>query len=69
MSLMRKEKQMNLFSDLFKGMILLSTLAILQHGCTVGQIAKKASSAHTEGLSSYGSYSRILTGKQQSWLD
>ena len=58
---------MSLISELFRGMIILSTLAVFQHGCSVKKMAEKAADAHQKGLTSYGAYSRMLTGHQGSW--
>lgn len=59
---------MNLVNDLFKGMVVLSILALGQHGCTVKEISSKAVDAHIKGLSSYKKYSERLTGETSSWL-
>ncbi len=59
---------MNLIGDLFKGMVVLSLLAVIQHGCTVKDMASKAADAHKKGLTEYGAYSRVLTGHQGSWV-
>ena len=59
---------MNLISDLFKGMVVLSILALGQHGCTVKEISSKAVDVHKKGLSSYKKYSEKLTGEKSSWL-
>ena len=58
---------MDLIGGLFKGMVLLSLMAVAQHGCSAKQMAGKAADAHEKGLSSYGEYSRKLTGSQRSW--
>ena len=58
---------MNLIGELLRGMIILSILAVAQHSCTVKDMAQKAAKAHQKGLSSYGAYSRTLTGEQGSW--
>ena len=54
---------MNLISDLFKGMLMLSFIALAQHGCSVKKMAERAAKAHQKGLTSYGAYSRSLTGQ------
>ncbi len=53
---------MSLLNDLFKGAIVLSILALAQHGFTVKDMANKAAKVHKKGLTKYGSYSRVLTG-------
>ena len=58
---------MGLISDLFKGMVVLSIFALVQNGCSVKKMAERAADAHKKGLSSYGAYSRSLTGVQKSW--
>lgn len=60
---------MDLIGGLFRGMVLLSFMAVAQHGCSVKEMANKAADAHKTGLSSYGKYSRKLTGKRSSWAD
>lgn len=57
---------MSILSDLFKGAIILSFIAIVDHGFTVKGMAKSAAKAHKKGLTSYGAYSRILTGHEGS---
>ncbi|MCB0368133.1 MAG: hypothetical protein KDD45_01525 [Bdellovibrionales bacterium] len=59
---------MSFIGDLFKGMIFLSMLAVLQNGCTVKNMANKAVEAHKIGLTNYGTYSRMLTGHGGSWV-
>jgi hypothetical protein len=56
---------MNILNDIFKGAILFSIIAITQHSCTVKKMATKAAIAHKKGLTSYGAYSRMLTGTQK----
>ena len=58
---------MSLVGDLFRGMVIMSIMAIAQHGCTVSDMAGRAVEAHQKGLTSYGEYSRKLTGSQRSW--
>ncbi len=58
---------MDLVSGMFKGMVILSLVALLQEGCSVKEMAGRAADAHKKGLSSYGEYSRRLTGSQRSW--
>jgi hypothetical protein len=53
---------MSLLNDLFKGAIVLSILALAQHGFTVKDMAKEAAKVHEKGLTEYGQYSRVLTG-------
>ncbi len=60
---------MDLIGSLFKGMVMLSLVALLQEGCSVKEMAGRAADAHKKGLSSYGEYSRQLTGSQRSWTD
>ena len=57
---------MDFVGDLFRGMVLLSFMTEAQHGCTVKEMAGKAADAHEAGLSSYGEYSRKLTGSGRS---
>ena len=56
---------MGILNDLFKGAIAFSILALLQHGFTVKDMAKKAAKAHQKGLTKYGQYSRALTGHKK----
>ena len=58
---------MDLISGIFRGMVMLSLVALLQEGCSVKEMAGRASETHKKGLSSYGEYSRKLTGSQRSW--
>ncbi|MCB0414829.1 MAG: hypothetical protein KDD50_10875 [Bdellovibrionales bacterium] len=58
---------MSLITDMFKGMIILSIFAVIQNGCSVRKMAERAAHAHKKGLTSYGAYSRALTGVQESW--
>jgi|SaaInlStandDraft_5_1057022.scaffolds.fasta_scaffold02464_3 hypothetical protein len=58
---------MSIFGDLFRGFIILSIIALVQNGCSVRKMAERAASAHKKGLTSYGAYSRALTGYQGSW--
>lgn len=60
---------MGIFSDLFKGAILLSFIALGQHAFSVKKMASHAVDAHKRGLTSYGTYSRQLTGYKKSWAD
>jgi len=55
---------MDLIESLFRGMVVLSLVALLQEGCSVKEMAGRASDAHKKGLSSYGEYSRKLTGNE-----
>lgn len=57
---------MGIVSDLFKGMIILSILALVGHGFTIKDMASKAVDSHKKGLTKYGEYSRMLTGYQKS---
>lgn len=59
---------MGIINNLFKGMIILSILALADHGFTVKDMASKAANSHKKGLTKYGEYSRMLTGynKKQS---
>lgn len=52
---------MDIIGDLFKGMIILSLLALVDHGITVKDMASKAADSHKKGLTKYGEYSRMLT--------
>ena len=58
---------MDLIENLFRGLVTLSILAVLQHSCSVKDMAGKAADAHKKGLTSYGAYSKALTGNQESW--
>ena len=58
---------MNLIGELFRGMIILSFLAVAGKRCTVKKMAGKAADAHIRSLSSYGAYSRLLSGSNESW--
>tara|TARA_B100001971_G_scaffold215154_1_gene258451 strand:+ start:10042 stop:10215 length:174 start_codon:yes stop_codon:yes gene_type:complete len=53
---------MSLLNDLFKGAIVLSILALAEHGFTVKDMAKEAAKVHDKGLTKYARYSRALTG-------
>ena len=59
---------MDLINDVFRGMVMLSLVAVLQEGCSVKEMAGRAADAHKKGLSSYGDYSRKLTGSHKSWV-
>ena len=59
---------MNLISDLFKGLVALSLFSLIQHGCSVKNMAEHAMKAHRRGLSSYGQFSRSLSGVESKWL-
>ena len=58
---------MDIFSDLFKGINILSILALADLGLTVKEMASKAADSHKKGLTKYGEYSRMLTGYQKSY--
>ena len=58
---------MGIINSIFQGFITISLLALIQHGCSVKDMAGKAADAHKKGLSSYGGYFRILTGQKRSW--
>ena len=58
---------MSLINDIFKGFLILSIMALAQEGCSVKEMASKAAVSHEKGLSSYGGYSRKLTGSSKSW--
>ncbi len=58
---------MGLIGDIFKGMILLSFLALFQEGFSIKKMAIKAVEAHQKGLTSYGKFSRELTGHKGSF--
>ena len=58
---------MGIIGDIFKGMVMLSMIAVLQNGCSVKNMASGAASANKKGLSSYGGYSRALIGSDKSW--
>ncbi len=58
---------MDFVGDLFRGMVVLSLMAVAQHGCTAKEMASKATDARKKDLSSYGGYSRKLTGNGRSW--
>ncbi|MBT4761541.1 MAG: hypothetical protein HOO06_07590 [Bdellovibrionaceae bacterium] len=57
---------MNLINELFRGMTILSFFAVIQHGCSVKDMANKAANAHKNSVS-YGAYSRLLSGSDESW--
>lgn len=57
---------MGLINDLFKGMIILSILALADHGFIVKGMASKAADSRKKGLTKYGEYSRMLTGYKKS---
>lgn len=56
-----------LISDLFKGIVILSVLALVDHGFTLKDMASKAPDSHKKGLTKYGEYSRVLTGNKNSF--
>lgn len=56
---------MNIIGDVFNGMVILSTFALIQQGCTVKDMANKAAKTHQKGLTDYGVYSRLLTGHKK----
>ena len=58
---------MEIIGSLFKGMVILSFFAVVEQGCSVKNMAVKAVDAHKKGLTSYGAYSRMLTGSNESW--
>lgn len=58
---------MGIIVDLFKGMIILSIIALADHGFTVKDMASKAADSHKKSLTKYGEYSRMLTGNQKSF--
>lgn len=58
---------MSLIGDMFKGMLLISFFAVSQQSCSTKDMAIKAADAHQRGLTSYGAYSRMLTGHKGSW--
>lgn len=60
---------MSILNDLFKGAIVLSIIAVAEHGFTVKNMATKAVNVHRKGLTKYGQYSRALTGYQKSWVN
>jgi hypothetical protein len=60
------EVKMNLIDEILRGMVILSILAVMQHGCSVKDMATQAAKAHQKGLSPYGNYSRFLTKNQKS---
>ena len=57
---------MSIVGEIFKGMLILSFFAVAEHSCSVRKMATEAAKAHERGLSSYGAYSRMLTGHQGS---
>lgn len=57
---------MSIIGDLFKGIVILSILALVDQGFTVKDMASKAAYSHKKGLTKYGEYSRALTGSQKS---
>ena len=56
---------MSILNDLFKGLIILSILALAQYGFSVEDMANQAAKAHKNGLTKYGEYSRVLTGHKK----
>ena len=58
---------MSIINDLFRGFLILSFVALAEHGCSVKEMGKTAAKTHKKGLSSYGAYSRMLTGSNKSW--
>ncbi len=58
---------MGIIGNLFKGMLILSFLALVDHGFTLKDMASKAADSHKKGLTKYGEYSRVLTGNQNSF--
>ena len=58
---------MGILYDLFKGLIVISILSLIHNVFSTNSMAKKALEAHKIGLTSYGSYSRLLTGSSTSW--
>ena len=58
---------MSFIGDMFKGFIFLSFIALIDNGCSVKNMANTAAKTHKKGLSSYGAYSRMLTGHNGSW--
>ena len=57
---------MSFIGDLFRGMMVLSIIAVAQEGCSVKNMTKRAVHAHKKTVS-YGAYSRMLTGSNESW--
>ncbi len=57
---------MDIFGDLFKGIVILSILALVDHGFTIKDMANKAAESHKKGLTKYGEYSRMLIGNKKS---
>jgi len=53
---------MGIINNLFKGIVILSILALVDHGFTVKEMARKAIDSHNKSLTMYGEYSRFLTG-------
>ncbi len=58
---------MSLINDIFRGFVIVSIMALAQESCSVKEMASKAANTHKKGLSTYGGYSRKLTGSSQSW--
>ena len=56
---------MGILGDLLKGFMVLSIYALIQNGCSVKNMAERAAEAHKKGLTSYGAYSRALTGYKE----
>ena len=52
---------MGFIGDIMRGAMILSFIAVAQHGCSVKSMAGHATKAHQKGLTSYGAYSRALT--------
>ncbi len=59
---------MSIIGDLFKGMVMLSFFAVIQHGCSVKGMAGMAAEAHKNTVS-YGDFSRKMTGFSGSWAE
>lgn len=57
---------MGIIGDLFKGTVVLSILALVDHGFAARDMASKAADSHKKGLTKYDQYSRMLTGYQNS---
>ena len=58
---------MSIIGDMLKGMLVLSFFAVSQQSCSVKDMTIKATDSHKRGLTSYGAYSRRLTGNNSSW--
>lgn len=59
---------MSVLDDLFRGVVVLSFIALAQHGCSVKKMAGAAVKAHQKGLSSYQECLRGIVSYLKSLL-